>query len=96
MIQRRKINFLFIFYLIRTVIYFRENGVIVSVEAEPNIENKDYKKTLKLTWLCETDKAPFTPCFCVYFEHIINKAVLAKDEDFKQYIGHETRVSLIY
>ncbi|XP_018579674.1 bifunctional glutamate/proline--tRNA ligase [Anoplophora glabripennis] len=69
----------------------RENDKITSIEADPNIENKDYKKTLKLTWLAEVEKAPFTPTWCVYFDHIISKAILGKDEDFKQYIGHETR-----
>ena len=34
------------------------------------------------------------PCVCVYFDHIINKAVLGKDDDFKNFIGHETRVSI--
>jgi hypothetical protein len=71
---------------------FRANGKIVSVEAEPNLSNKDYKKTLKLTWLAEAESAPFVPCICVYFDHIISKAVLGKDEDFKDYIGHNTRV----
>lgn len=65
----------------------------VTVEAEPNLEDKDYKKTPKLTWLAVTDKARFTPCVCVYFDHIISKPVLAKDEDFKQYINKNTRVS---
>jgi bifunctional glutamyl/prolyl-tRNA synthetase len=64
---------------------------ITSVDAELNLENKDYKKTLKLTWLCKLDEVEYPPTFCVYFEHIINKAVLGKDEDFKKYIGHETR-----
>lgn len=62
------------------------------MEAEPNLENKDYKKTMKLTFLCDTPKAKFTHTFCVYFDHIISKPLLGKDEDFKQYIGHETRV----
>jgi bifunctional glutamyl/prolyl-tRNA synthetase len=75
--------------------FFRENGKIVSVEAEPNLSNKDYKKTVKLTWLAETDRAPFVPCICVYFDHIISKSVLGKDEDFKDYIGHNTKVCFI-
>ncbi|KAJ3655807.1 hypothetical protein Zmor_014918 [Zophobas morio] len=69
----------------------RENNVITSIEAEPNLENKDYKKTLKLTWLAVTEQSKFTPTWCVYFDHIISKPLLGKDEDFKQYIGHETR-----
>ncbi|KRT81232.1 tRNA synthetase, partial [Oryctes borbonicus] len=70
----------------------RENGKITSVNAQPNVENKDYKKTVKLTWLADTEKAGFTPAYCVYFDHIISKPLLGKDEDFKQYIGHQTRV----
>ncbi|XP_055526101.1 bifunctional glutamate/proline--tRNA ligase isoform X2 [Wyeomyia smithii] len=70
------------------------NGKITSVDARLNLDNKDFKKTLKLTWLCELDSSMYTPTFCVYFEHIISKPVLGKDEDFKSYIGHETRVEV--
>nr|CAI5819600.1 unnamed protein product [Callosobruchus analis] len=69
----------------------RQNGQITKVEAQTNLEDKDYKKTLKLTWLAETEKADFTPTWCVYFDHIISKPLLGKDEDFKQYVNHETR-----
>ncbi|EDW24465.1 GL24160 [Drosophila persimilis] len=68
------------------------SGIITSVDAALNLENKDFKKTLKLTWLAvESDPAAYPPTFCVYFDNIISKAVLGKDEDFKQYIGHKTR-----
>lgn len=60
------------------------------------MQNQDYKKTVKLTWLADCSSVPFTPTYCVYFEHIISKPLLGKDEDFKQFIGHETRVSLHY
>jgi hypothetical protein len=66
----------------------------VSIDAEPNLENKDFKKTLKITWLADTSKAATISCACVYFDHIISKANLGKDEDFKNYIDHETRVSV--
>lgn len=48
---------------------------------------------MKLTWLAVTDKAKFTPTWCVYYDHLISKPLLGKDEDFKQYVGHKTRVS---
>lgn len=70
------------------------SGKITSIDARLNLDNKDFKKTLKLTWLCELDSSAYTPTFCVYFEHIISKPVLGKDEDFKSYIGHETRVDV--
>lgn len=64
----------------------------MAVEADGNLQNTDYKKTLKLTWLAATDSAAAVPCICVYFDHIIGKAVLDKDDDFKKYIGHDTKV----
>ena len=69
----------------------KENGKITSINAEPNLSNKDYKKTLKVTWLADTINYPLTPVVCVYFGHLINKGVLGKDEDFKDFIGHGTR-----
>lgn len=69
------------------------DGRITSVDASLNLDNKDYKKTVKLTWLYEGEPQDFPPTFCVYFDHIISKPVLTKDEDFKQYVGKDTRVS---
>ncbi|XP_053667644.1 bifunctional glutamate/proline--tRNA ligase [Anopheles marshallii] len=70
------------------------DGVPVSIDATPNLDNKDYKKTLKLTWLCDLPADQYTPTYCVYFEHIISKPVLGRDEDFKNYIGHQTRTEV--
>ncbi|KAK4306721.1 hypothetical protein Pmani_021479 [Petrolisthes manimaculis] len=70
------------------------NNKIESVDAEANLQNTDYKKTLKLTWFADTEHSPSTPVICVYFDHLINKSVLGKDEDFKNFIGHETRAEL--
>jgi bifunctional glutamyl/prolyl-tRNA synthetase len=69
------------------------NGEVTSIDAVPNLEDKDFKKTLKVTWLADTKKSALTPITSYYFEHIISKAVLGKDEDFKQYIGQNTKVS---
>ncbi|CAK1552350.1 unnamed protein product [Leptosia nina] len=66
-------------------------GKVTSVDGTPNLENKDYKKTLKITWLADSTKSPRVEVYCVYFDHIISKPLLGKDEDFKQYIGHQTR-----
>ncbi|XP_018784652.1 PREDICTED: bifunctional glutamate/proline--tRNA ligase [Bactrocera latifrons] len=68
------------------------SGKILEIDATLNLDNKDFKKTLKLTWLAvENNDALYPPTFCVYFDNIISKAVLGKDEDFKKYIGHKTR-----
>ncbi|KAL4705613.1 hypothetical protein ACJJTC_012860, partial [Scirpophaga incertulas] len=67
------------------------DGTVLSIDATPNLSNKDYKKTLKLTWLADTEQGRPVETYCVYFDHIISKPLLGKDEDFKQYIGHQTR-----
>ncbi|CAC5405711.1 EPRS [Mytilus coruscus] len=69
----------------------KENGKVKSMEAVLNLDNKDYKKTQKITWLAVTDKAPFIPCVCVQYDHIITKPILAKGEDFKQYVNRNSK-----
>jgi len=70
----------------------RADGKVVSVEAEDNTANKDYKKTTKLTWLCEdSEKSPFTPVVLFYYDHIIGKAILDKDDDFKNFVNKDSR-----
>ncbi|KAG5673819.1 hypothetical protein PVAND_003834 [Polypedilum vanderplanki] len=69
----------------------KESEKITSIDAELNLSDTDFKKTLKLTWLCKQDPSEYPTTYCVYFDHIISKAVLGKNEDFKAYIGHETR-----
>ncbi|XP_056021865.1 bifunctional glutamate/proline--tRNA ligase-like isoform X2 [Ostrea edulis] len=73
----------------------KKNGKIVSMEAKTMLDNTDYKKTQKITWLAETDKAPFTPSICVQYDHIISKAVLGKEEDFKQYANRDSKKELV-
>ena len=70
----------------------KANSKVVSVDAEDNTSNKDFKKTLKLTWLCENeDKSPFTPSLLIYYDHIISKPILDKDDDFKNFVGQDSK-----
>ncbi|XP_057305081.1 bifunctional glutamate/proline--tRNA ligase-like [Hydractinia symbiolongicarpus] len=64
---------------------------VTSLEATPELDNKDFKKTVKVTWLAEHGAAPFVPTKCVFFENIIDKPDLTRDDDFKQYINKNTR-----
>ncbi|XP_005523377.1 PREDICTED: bifunctional glutamate/proline--tRNA ligase isoform X2 [Pseudopodoces humilis] len=67
------------------------SGKIESINAKLNLDNKDFKKTTKITWLAETPRAPLIPTVCVNYEHLITKPVLGKDEDFKQYINRNSK-----
>uniref|UniRef100_A0A7M4E023 Bifunctional glutamate/proline--tRNA ligase n=1 Tax=Crocodylus porosus TaxID=8502 RepID=A0A7M4E023_CROPO len=64
---------------------------IVSIDAKLSLENRDYKKTAKITWLTDTPSAPLIPSVCVNYEHLITKPVLGKDEDFKQYVNRNSK-----
>ncbi|XP_061415264.1 bifunctional glutamate/proline--tRNA ligase isoform X2 [Lethenteron reissneri] len=66
-------------------------GAVSSVEAALNLDNKDFKNTTKLTWLAETARGPATPAVCVHYDHIISKAVLGKDDDFKDFINRNSK-----
>ncbi|KFP87297.1 Bifunctional glutamate/proline--tRNA ligase, partial [Acanthisitta chloris] len=77
--------------IIITKLNRNSSGKIVSIDAKLNLDNKDFKKTTKITWLAETPRAPLIPTVCVNYEHLITKPVLGKDEDFKQYINQNSK-----
>lgn len=74
-----------------TKINRNSNGKIESLDAKLNLENKDFKKTTKITWLAETSRALPIPTVCVNYDHLITKPVLGKEEDFKQYINRNSK-----
>ncbi|KAK6638550.1 hypothetical protein RUM43_006817 [Polyplax serrata] len=69
-------------------------GVISSIDAETNLEDTDFKKTLKLTWLIESPNS--TPVEVLFYNHIITKPVLGKDDDFKKFVNHNSKKLVEY
>ncbi|VDP24301.1 unnamed protein product [Soboliphyme baturini] len=74
----------------------RDNsGKVDSVVLVLRLDNKDYKNTLKFTWLpfveSPEDEASLVPVVTTHFDEIITKPVLGKDEDFKQYVNFNSR-----
>lgn len=69
------------------------DGRVETIDVQLRLDNTDFKKTLKLTWLCESaaPEGQATPVVCVYFEHIISRAVLAKNEEFKDFVAEDTK-----
>ncbi|XP_053721197.1 bifunctional glutamate/proline--tRNA ligase isoform X1 [Synchiropus splendidus] len=78
--------------LVITKINKASDGKVLSMEARLNLENKDYKKTTKITWLAETNSAPLLPTVCVNYLPLISKAVIGKDDDFKDYINKNSKL----
>lgn len=68
------------------------DGKVVSMEARLNLDNKDYKKTTKITWLADSNSAPLLPTICVIYQPLITKAVITKDDNFKDYINKNSKV----
>ncbi|MED6287234.1 Bifunctional glutamate/proline--tRNA ligase [Characodon lateralis] len=78
--------------LVITKINKGADGKVVSMEARLNLDNKDYKKTTKITWLAETNSAPLLPTICINYQPLITKAVITKDDDFKEYINKNSKL----
>ncbi|MEQ2265003.1 Bifunctional glutamate/proline--tRNA ligase [Xenotaenia resolanae] len=78
--------------LVITKINKGTDGKVVSMEARLNLDNKDYKKTTKITWLAETNSAPLLPTICINYQPLITKAVITKDDDFKEYINKNSKL----
>ncbi|KAG7466074.1 hypothetical protein MATL_G00160980 [Megalops atlanticus] len=78
--------------IIITKIHRDSSGAITSLEGRLNLENTDYKKTTKITWLADTPSAPVLPTVCISYQHLISKPVLGKDDDFKDYINRNSKV----
>ena len=57
--------------------------------AVADLDNKDYKKTLKVSWIAKS--ATQVPFAANFVENIISKKVLAPDDDFKNYIRKVAR-----
>ncbi|KAI4873323.1 hypothetical protein NFI96_029076, partial [Prochilodus magdalenae] len=77
--------------IIITKIHKGSNGAITSLEGRLNLENTDFKKTTKITWLADTPKSPLIPTVCVNYQHLISKPVLGKDDNFKDYINKNSK-----
>ena len=69
----------------------KEHDKVCSIDAKLNLDNTDYKKTTKVTWLADSKKCDLTPAVAVKFDNIISKPILEKDDDFKQFINKDTR-----
>ncbi|CAG2120275.1 unnamed protein product, partial [Medioppia subpectinata] len=68
-----------------------KTGLVTKIDAKLNLDNKDFKKTLKVTWI---ETSATIPAILTYFEHIISKPVLKPDDDFKNFINRDTKLEV--
>ncbi len=62
------------------------------IEAETQLDNKNFKDTLKLTWLAETSQAPLTPVTCVHYDNIMSKKKLDEGDKFENFVNYASKV----
>jgi len=56
------------------------------------LNNKDFKNTLKLTWLAQTNLAPLTPVTCVHYDNIMTKEKLDEGDTFENFVNYASKV----
>uniref|UniRef100_A0A5S6QQU9 Uncharacterized protein n=1 Tax=Trichuris muris TaxID=70415 RepID=A0A5S6QQU9_TRIMR len=67
------------------------DGKTTCVKSRLNLENTNYKNTLKFTWLADAEDAEMVPVVASHFDSVISKAQLGKNEDFKDYVCYDSR-----
>ncbi|CAG0920425.1 unnamed protein product [Notodromas monacha] len=70
----------------------RSGEKIVRVDATTNLSDEDFRKTPKITWLAKLEEPAPVAVECVFYDNVISKPVLGKDEDFKSYINPHTKL----
>ena len=72
----------------------KKGNVITKITATLQLENTDYKKTTKVTWLgdVKAESGNTIPVVTAEYDHIISKAIIGKDEDWKQFINFDSVV----
>ena len=73
----------------------KDSGEIELIEGETQLDNKDFKTTLKLTWLAETSLAPLTPVTCVHYDNIMTKPKLDEGDTFENFVNYASKVERI-
>jgi glutamyl/glutaminyl-tRNA synthetase len=67
-----------------------ENGKVMSMTGTYDATATNFSKTKKATWIAAIPD--LVPCTVVEFDHLITKAKLSDDEDFKDFLNPVTRM----
>jgi bifunctional glutamyl/prolyl-tRNA synthetase len=70
----------------------KENGVVKQIRAKLDLDNKDYKKTLKVTWLADVDHDKNIEVKAYYYDHVISKPILEKTDEWTDFINKDSLV----
>lgn len=75
-------------------VHTNADGSVASAEGavQPPSGQKDFKGTTKITWLAEVPDEPLVRVTAITYDNVISKAVLAPEDDFKQFINRDSKV----
>jgi bifunctional glutamyl/prolyl-tRNA synthetase len=73
----------------------KDSNEIELIEGETQLDNKDFKNTLKLTWLAETSQAPLIPVTCIHYDNIMTKVKLDEGDTFENFVNYASKVNII-
>lgn len=79
----------------RIFVFRKDSNDVDYLEGETQLDNKDFKNTLKLTWLAETSQAPLIPVTCVHYENIMTKEKLDEGDTFENFVNYQSKVLII-
>ncbi|VDN04714.1 unnamed protein product [Thelazia callipaeda] len=68
----------------------KDGNRITEIKAKLDLDNKDYKKTFKVTWIANAHENSSIPIKVVEYSHIISKAIVAKDENWKDFVNYKS------
>lgn len=72
----------------------KSNGIVTEIKAKLDLDNKDFKKTLKVTWLADVEQDKNVEVKALYYDHVINKPILEKTDDWVNFINKDSLVSV--
>jgi glutamyl/glutaminyl-tRNA synthetase len=71
-----------------------QSGRVSRVEGRFNKDSTSFSKTKKVSWLADSGDGSVVRCKIVELGHLITKAKLEPDEDFKQYVNKNSLLEI--
>ena len=69
----------------------KQEGDTISLTGKLNLDDKDYKKTKKFTWVA-ADEETTVDITLVEYDHLINKKKLEENETVKDFVNTNSRI----
>uniref|UniRef100_A0AC35UFV8 Glutamate--tRNA ligase n=1 Tax=Rhabditophanes sp. KR3021 TaxID=114890 RepID=A0AC35UFV8_9BILA len=68
----------------------KKGDTVQCMECSFDVDNTDFKNTLKVTWLAMSSNEKTVTLSCSFYDYIISKDILSKEDDWKQFINKDS------